>query len=425
MDEIKNKDQQRKLMDEIDYIDIPAYVRSMKRNARRYILFVVPLIIFTILCLAILSKPYTKKNYVAGGTFMVGVRLSNSLSFDYNLSELSWDRQSTLVHMNDVMTALTDSGYLTQFVKDAMGIKRNEELNGQIHINAAYSTNLVDVYVVSESLDEAEAIRDKLFAGLPDAVFPAVGFIEMDIKGMYTREEGSPRAFLTSPKIWAAGGVILGILGYLGLIFLYTLCRRDVETPKDLRKLTELPCIGRLPALKKKGLYRKRNNEEELNEYLVVTKEYQRAFDNLRRTVSEEIRQYQIKVLLLTGSGHKKGQSTIASELEKAWLKKGKKVILTDLEKMTDMNPEEGTLTEEMVRCSLDRYLEGADLILIDGPPSGQSVDSLILADCADAMIMVIREGQSQPEEIKEMIQSLEYANARPLGYVLNMCKNM
>lgn len=419
MEQMKNENQQRVLMDEIDYIDLPAFIRSMKRYARKYILFVVPLIILMSLCLAVFSKQYTKKYYIAGGTSLIGVRLSDSLSFDYNLSELSWDRQSTLAQMNTVMNTLLDSGYIAQFVKDSMGKKRDEELNGQIYINAAYTTNLVDIYVVSESPEDAAEIRDAVFNSLPDAVFPAVGFIEMDIQEMYTREETSPRAFLASPVVWAAGGIILGIIGYLGIIFLYTLRRRDVESPEDLRKITDLSCIGRLPALKKRGLFHKQSNNEDLNEVLVVTKEYQRAFDQFKRNVSEELWQHQSKVLLLIGNGHRKGQSTIAAELEKAWGKMGKKVIRTDL------TLEEGPMTEEKVRGFLKQNLEAADLILIDGPSCEESADALILADCADAMIMVIREGQSQPDELKEMFEALHYANAKPLGYVLNRCSNM
>lgn len=419
MEQIKKNDQQRIPLNEIDYIDIPAFIRRMMRYTRKYILLVLPLIVCMSVCLAVLSKPYSKKTYVAGGTSMIGVRLSNSLSFDYTLSELSWDRQSTVAHLNSVLNALTESGYIVQFVKDTMGIKRNEELNGEIYINAAYSTNLIDISVVSESLEDAKTIRDVVFSNFPDMIFPAVGFIEMDIQEMYTREEASPRAFLTSHKVWVAGGVVLGIIGYLGLIFLYSLRRRDVETPKDVNKITTLSCIGRLPALKKKILWHKSSNVEVLNDYLVVTEEYQQAFKTLRRSLSEEIKQHHIKVLFLTGIGHRKGQSTIASELEKAWQGMGKKVILID------MALKKGTMTEEEVRCSMNQYSEEADLIIIDGPSCGQSADSLVLADCADAMIMVIREGASQPEELKEMFQSLQYANARPLGYVLNICSNM
>ena len=343
MEQMKNKDQQKMLMDEIDYIDIPAFVRSMKRYARKYILFVVPLILCMSACLAMFTKQYTKKHYVAGGTSIIGIRLSDSLSFDYTLSGLTWDRESTLMQLNYVFSGLLDSGYITQYVKDSMGKKRDEELDGQIYMNAVYSTNLIDIYVVSELPEDAAEIRDAVFDCLPDAVFPAVGFIEMDIQEMYTREESSPRAFLATPVVWGAGGVVLGIIGYLGLVFLYTLRRRDVETPYDLRKFTDLPCVGRLPALKKK-------------------EQYQRAFESFRRTVAEEIRQHQIKVLLLTGSGHRKGQSTIAAGLEEAWSKMGKKVIRTDLK------PEEGLMTEEKVRGSLNQYLEEADIILIDGP---------------------------------------------------------
>ena len=416
MEQKKTNNEQRMLMDELDYIDIPAFIRSFLRYTRKYILLAVPLIFCMSVCLSLFSKPYGKKSYIAGGTAMIGVRLSDSVSFDYNLSGLSWDRHSTLEQMEYVLDALMDSGYIDQYVRDSMGAKRNDELNGQIFMDAAYTTNLVDIYVVSESPEDAEAIRDAVFSCLPDAVFPAVGFIEVDIQELYTREESSPRAFLTSPKVWVAGGATLGIIGYLGLVFLYTLRRRDVETPKDLRKLTDLPCLGRLPALKKRLHTHKRGKSEELIDTLVVTEEYRRAFDSFRRTAAAEIRQYQSRVILLTGSGHRKGQSTIAAELEKAWSNMGKKVILTDPALV------ESPMTGEKVRSYLDQCLGEADLILIDGPPCGRSAEPLILADCADAMIMVIREGRSQPDELREMFQSLQYTNARPLGYVLNIC---
>ena len=419
MEQIKKNGQQSTALNEIDYIDIPAFIRSMLRYARKYILLALPLIACMTAGLAVLSKPYAKKTYVAGGTSMIGVRLSDSLSFDYTLSGLSWDRQSTVVHLNSVMNALIESGYITQVVRNSMGLRRDEELKGRIYISAPYSTNLIDISVVSDTPEDAQAIRDAVFACFPDAVLPAVGFIEMDIQAMYTREEASPRAFLTSHKVWAAGGVVLGIFGYLGLIFLYTLRRKDVETPKDVSRFTDLPCIGRLPALKKRIRFGKRSNTEELNDHLVVTEEYRQAFKSFRHTLSEEIQQHHIKVLLLTGSGYRKGQTTIASELEKAWQGMGKKVILTD------MDLKDGIMTEEKARSFLNEYSEEADLILIDGPSCDKSADPLILADCADAMIMLIREGESQPDEIKEMFESLQYANAKPLGYVLNICSSM
>ena len=307
MEQMKINNQQNMVTDEIDYIDIPAFFRSMKRYARKYILFVIPLILCMALCLAILSRPYTKKSYVAGGSSLIGIRLSDSLSFDYTLSGLTWERQSTLEQMKNDLNALIESGYINQYVKDFMGKKRDEVLNGQIYINVAYSTNLVDIYVVSDSPEDAEAIRDAVFTCLPDAVFPAMGFIEMDIQEMYTREESSSKAFLASYVVWAAGGIILGIIGYLGLVFLYTLIRRDVETPKDVNKLTDLCCLGRLPSL---------------------NKEYKRAFDDFRRNVAEEIREHQIKVLLLTGVGGRRGQSALAGELEKTFSSMGKKVMV-------------------------------------------------------------------------------------------------
>ena len=417
MDQIKTKNEQDTRMDDMDYIDIPAFVRRFLRYARKYCLWAVPLILCMSVCLALFSRPYAKKTYVAGGTAMIGVRLSDSVTFDYNLSGLSWDRQAILVQMDNVLGSLMGSGYIDQFVRDAMGLKRTEELNGQIYMDAAYMTNLVDIYVVSDSPEDAEAIRDAVFSCLPDAAFPAVGPIEVDSQELYAREESSPRAFLTSPKVWAAGGAALGIVGYLGLVFLYTLRRRDVETPKDLRRLTDLPCLGRLPALKKRSRLRRRGGAEGLDASLAVTEEYRREFDSFRRAAAEEIRQRQYRVILLTGVGRRKGQSAVAAELERAWRKMGKKVVLTEF------SLKDGPLTEEAVRSSLDRSLAEADIVLVDGPPCDQSADCLVLADQADAMIMVIREGWSRPDEVREMFQSLQYANARAMGCVLNICR--
>lgn len=419
MEQIKNNDQQGTLLNETDYIDIPAFFRNMLRYARKYILLVVPLIICMSLGMAVLSKSSTEKYYVAGGTSMIGVRLSGSLSYDYTLSGLTWDRQSTLTRMNDILSALSESGYLTQFVKESMGLKKTDELNGFIIINTAYSTNLVDISVASDSEEDAIAIRDAVFSCFPEAVFPALGFIEMDIQEMYTREESSSKPLLASPKIWVAGGIVLGIAGYLGLIFLFTLARKTVSTPDDVHKYTDLPCLGRLPVRKKRIRFRKRSNTEGQNDIFLMTEEYQQAFKKCRRSLSEQIRERRIKVLLLTGSGHKKGQSTIAAELQQTWLKMGKKVIVTDL------GLRDESMTEERARSFLNQSLKEADLILIDGPSCDQSADALIFADCADAMIVVIREGESRPDQIKEMFQSLQYVNASSLGYVLTFCSKI
>ena len=152
---------------------------------------------------------------------------------------------------------------------------------------------------------------------------------------------------------------------------------------------------------------------------LPMTEEYRREFEKFRRTLAEEILEHDSRVILLTGCGHQKGQSSLAAGLEKSWSDMGKKVTLLDL----SHNKER--LTEETVRESLNQCMENADIVLIDGPAFDQTSDSLILADCADMMIMVIREGQCQPDELKEMFRSLKYTNAAAPGYVLNICSNM
>ena len=397
-------DEQQAVVDKKDYIDIMAFLRAFLRSTRRYLPFALALIIFMTVCvtggMAVLSKKIVKKTYVAKEAFAIGVLLSDSIEYNYVLNGLGWNKGATLSAVTNALSGLMGSEYMNQRIREEMGLEPDDEMNGTISTEVTYATNLIRISVTSDSKEDAEAIREAIFACFREAFFPVMGYVELDVINTETEEIPSSLGFLASPVVWIALGIFLGAFMYLGLIFCYALLWSNLETPEDVSDIMQTPCLAQLPVKKKKK----------------SDSDYKKAFVGMRRRILEEIEKRKIKVLLLEGINNKKVQSDIALELQSELRGQGKNAALT----VFDDNEE--TLTAENVQKTLDEHLSEADIVLIDGPLYGRSAAPLILADCADAVIYMIEQGNAPPQKVKDMLQSLQYARAESIGYVIDSC---
>ena len=395
-------DEQQAVVDKKDYIDIMAFLRAFLRSTRRYLPFALALIIFMTVCvtggMAVLSKKIVKKTYVAKETFAIGVLLSDSIEYNYVLNGLGWNKGATLSAVTNAMSGLMGSEYMNQRIREEMGLEPDDELNGTISTEVTYATNLIRISVTSDSKEDAEAIREAIFACFQKAFFPVMGYVELDVINTNTEEIPSSLGFLASPIVWAALGIFLGAFMYLGLLFCCALLMSNLETPNDAAEITKIPCLAQLPVKKKKK------------------SEYKKAFVGMRRRLSEEIEKRNTGILLFTGINNKKVQSDIVLELQSELRGQGKNAVL----KAFDENEE--SLTAESVQKTLKELLSEADIVLIDGPLYSTSAAQLILADCSDAVIYMIEQGNAPPQKIKDMLQSLQYARAEEIGYVLDNC---
>ena len=395
-------DEQQAVIDKKDYIDIRAFLRAFFRYTRRYLAFALALIIFMTVCVSggmlVLSKKIVKTTYVAKETFAIGILVSDSIEYNYVLNGLGWNRGATLAAVTNAMSGLMGSDYMTQYIREELGLEPDEEMNGTISIDVTYATNLIRISVTSDSKEDAEAIREAFFACFQKAFFPVMGYVELDVINTNTEEIPSSLGFLASPIVWAALGIFLGAFMYLGLLFCCALLMSNLETPNDVAEITKIPCLAQLPVKKKKK------------------SEYKKAFVGMRRRLSEEIEKRNTGILLFTGINNKKVQSDIVLELQSELRGQGKNAVL----KAFDENEE--SLTAESVQKTLKELLSEADIVLIDGPLYSTSAAQLILADCSDAVIYMIEQGNAPPQKIKDMLQSLQYARAEAIGYVLDNC---
>ena len=395
-------DEQQAVVDKKDYIDIMAYVRAFFRSARRYLILGLALTLFMTVCvtggMAVVSKKLVKSTYTANGSFTYGVQLSDSLDFNYLLSGSGINKSGILDAITNSTKNLLGSRYMTLRLKEELGMEPDDKLNGEISIDNTYLTNMMELHVTSDSKEDAEAIRDAFFACYQDALYPVMGNIELNINHLDTKENTSSFGFLANPAVWIALGIFLGTFMYLGLIFLFILFRSNLETPQDVSEILQIPCLGQLPVNKGKK------------------NDYKKSFVTLRRRISEEAEKNNISVLLFTGINNRKVQSAVVLELESDLQKQGKKVVLTKFDE------DEESLTPESVKKTLDELRKDAELVLIDGVLCGRTAAPLVLADCSDAVIYMIEQGNAPPQKVKDMYASLQYAQAEPMGFVLDNC---
>ena len=385
---MEKNETQKKRINEADYIDITVFIRAFLRLARRYFLLVCPIIVCLAACINLMSRVLVKEQYVASASFVVGVTLSDDFSYNYTLPATS---NEFVEQMSEAFRSVIQSEYMHYLLEEETG----KNIPGEIHWENAYGTNMGGIYTVSDSMENAQQLRDAVIDCLPKALFTTIGDIELKVletseKTVVSRER------LKSPLIWAFGGIAGGIFVYLGIIFLLTLWRHDIETPEDMLKITNLSCLGRLP---KSG------------------KTSNRAFSEFRRQLAEAIEQQQVKTILFTGGYKKRGQTELLDKLSNDWTSQGKKVARIHM----DLSKEPGNTAQiqEELNQQIENALKESDLVIVSGPDYGQTTELLTMADCVDGIVYIVKAGYDQMENTKEAIDTLGFTQADLMGYVI------
>jgi capsular exopolysaccharide synthesis family protein len=77
-------------------------------------------------------------------------------------------------------------------------------------------------------------------------------------------------------------------------------------------------------------------------------------------------------------------------------------------------------LSDPYFRVMLNELRDSFDLIILDTPPVLAAADTAILAAEADAVLMVVRAGQTDRGAAEEALQQIEFVGGRVIGAVLN-----
>ncbi len=274
-------------------------------------------------------------------------------------------------------------------------------------------------------------------------------------------------------------GMLMGLMAGIGLAIVLDILDNTVRTPEEAQNITSLPSLGlvplmgdvsgakpaagkRLPAAKTAS---GRNPAMGLVAYGRPKSEVSEAYRALRTSVLLSAFGKAPKVILLTSPLPQEGKSTTSVNLGIVLAQKGGRVLIVDadlrrpnihrtfglastaglstvlagsdtFEKVAIISPILPNLTilpagptppqpsemlgSQMMRDLVAQWAQEFDHVIIDSPPVLSVTDAVLLSSVADAVILVIRSGQTTKEALRRSRNLLAQVNARVLGIVMN-----
>lgn len=262
---------------------------------------------------------------------------------------------------------------------------------------------------------------------------------------------------------WALRGVLIGICGAIFAIAAFTFLRDDIKNEGQVATLLDSTLFA--------SLYYEKKQRKKKKTSILITNPVTSFFyaENVRKMATKldyRAKKNKHKVILVTSVRENEGKSTVAANLALALVNKNRRVLLldTDLRKPALNRVFEKKITKEM---EISEYLKGnvsfqdvltrdkdtglyyvfgtkafrnsdalltsyemkdlfkivkraVDYIIIDSSPMGISSDAEILAEYADAGILVVRQEASRVADINDALDTLKKSGMDLYGIVLN-----
>ena len=388
--------------------------------------------------------------YRCEATFTIST--GDDSSFYYNTN--------TADQMSLTFPYILDSSYFRSVLLDALGA---DTLNGTLSASTITNSNMVTMRADSPSAEDARAILDAALQVYPEVSRFVLGDIEFHlIDEIQTPTEPYNRPGLRRIVGYGGvGGLMLAAL-IVGLMALFS---NTVKTVEDMEKVSSLECFAVLPETKQKA----RKNSA-ASKYLSVldprtTHGFRESIRSLTSRLQNAMRDANAKTLLVTSSVAGEGKSTVAINLAEQLAQNGARVLLVDLdlrrqqdaillncsgglsvaEVLRDRNAQKtgfirrlkrrgfyfwggkkpvnnptDVLSDRRLRRMLDSLREQVDYLILDTAPCGLFQDAAIVADWADAALMVVRYDTVTKNNIAEALSMLDSRQAEVIGYVLN-----
>jgi len=267
--------------------------------------------------------------------------------------------------------------------------------------------------------------------------------------------------FPYSPKLLLnlAVALVLGLFGGVGLALLFEMLDDTVKGNEALEKLMDKPVLGVIPKVGAKGGER----EVGLMAYHEPTSAFAEAYRSMRTALMFSTAEGAPRVLHFTSASPGEGKSTTAVSTAINFAQTGAKVLLIDadlrnpsLHKVFGLpnhrgltnyltgSTEPGEVTQacgvqglflissgplppnpaellmggrmmDLATLAAKRF----DYVVIDSPPLLGLADALILADVANATLMVVAANSTRLGAVEAGLKRLRHSRARVLGSVL------
>jgi succinoglycan biosynthesis transport protein ExoP len=241
-----------------------------------------------------------------------------------------------------------------------------------------------------------------------------------------------------------------------GAAYLLEFLDNTVQSPEEIARITGNEVIGFLSDIGRddfKGIYVAKNPRSALAE----------AYRSLRTNLDFLGINKPLKSILVTSSGIGEGKTTVSANLATVLAQGGKKVAIIDADMrrprlhkffefdntrgLSDIFLGKSDIQDAITICGdekimvisggntppnptdlissgrmdtiLDILKESVDIVIVDGPPF-LVADAALLSSKVDGVLLIVRYGYSLKAAVREVVDQLQFLEARVLGVVIN-----
>lgn len=434
-------------------IDLLAIADDMWKAFRKYWLR------FVILVLAVMSL-YTarelyiyKPNYEAYVTFVISKNQSSAVD--------------TVVtnRLSNSFQYVLRSGRLESYIRKELGIVGGAAMPVSLASSAIEDTNLLTITAYSQNETQADKAIEAVITYYPDLATQVVGDVDMtaiDRSGISGEPQNPLNIVVTVVK-----GAGFGIAVVLVILFLMAYNNSTIGRYEDLKKYLNMPCLGTIPLTK----FKKRKQKFDATISIhndKVPGSFRDAVNTLRTRVEKDMREKDLKTLLVSSSVPGEGKTTVSLNLALSLQSRGKKVLLIDGDlRNPSMNQIVGVkdvkrgiadilrgkatvgecithhkgfkmdmifgrkavsnaselLSSRRMQELIDEVVDYYDYVIVDTPPAAMMTDASVVAAYMDALLYVIRQDFAKVSHISEGLALLTDSDIEILGCVLNFAQ--
>ncbi len=388
--------------------------------------------------------------YTASATFTVQTQDPAATGNGISAYSFYYNR-TTADQLSDTFPFILESNLLQETICEDLGVA---SMPASISATSVTGTNM---FTMTANGRDPQATYDTLLSAIknyPTVAEFVIGSTKLTmISEPVLPEEPSNKPSYLRRVIFGAGfGALIGI----AFIILYALFRNTVRTKQDIKEKLNQFCLGVIPAV----TFKKHNRE--INRSMLITNNivgdgFQESMRALRNSVIQAAGD-QFKVIMVSGTAPGEGKTTVSANLAASLAKVDKKVVLVEcdlrnpslkrlfaslnndkivdnkdftLEHIDDLGIdfinfklEENSVWNFMRTSYLSdlfgRLRKKYDFIIVDTSPCALTTDPIIVAQAADAAVLVIRQDTIRITRIKYAIENLRSVNVKMLGCVLN-----
>jgi capsular exopolysaccharide synthesis family protein len=323
-----------------------------------------------------------------------------------------------------------------------------EELRKQIKVEIPANTELIQITAEDQDPMLAAEAANTLASILATDVI-ASNTVSVVEPAIAPENPSQPRKALN-----IALGLLVGLVGGMGLAFLFENLDTTLYTTKQIAQAAEAPILGQIPLARKQQQITCFNSNSPQEE----------AFRRLRTNLSMLNHATPLRTLLVTSAEPGEGKSTIVVNLAAALAKAGRRIIVVDgdmrlptFHTIFDLPNQIGLSSVLKQRVALDTAVQASnipglhvltsgplpsnpaellgsphmialieqlthwfDMVLLDTPSLLAVTDAAVLAPIVDSVVLVVGRDQARQEAVQAVYQQLLNVKAKSIGVVIN-----